>query len=205
MTQIIIRYNKILDEITKAHSLTLPKHAERASQDTDMDEVNKKIKQYIEAGSPIKDRVIEAIEKMTKRPFPYSVVNVSIVWIVYRTEAQTMIFPASLSVDEFIILLTHELMHLSWPLYTVEFEEKYKDEKPIVRDHIIIHATLQHLWCDILNRPDYLEISRARSNRHSTDEYTKAWEIIDKEGCRKVLNYIKEPIKYINEISYTTR
>ncbi len=195
MTQIIIRYNKILDEITKAHALTLPKHAERASQETDMNEVSKKIGQYIEAGTPIKEKVVEAIEKMAKRPFPYSVVNVNMVWIVHRTEAQAMIFPVSLSVDEFIILLTRELMHLSWPLYTAEFEEKYKNETPIVRDHIIIHAMLQHLWCDVLKRPDYLEMSKARSDRHSTDDYTKAWEIVEKEGYMNVLNYIREPIK----------
>jgi hypothetical protein len=194
MTQFIIRYNKVLDEITKAHCLTLPKYAERAAQTTDMAVVNAQIKAYKEAGILIKDKVISALAHVAKRPFPYSVVNINIVWVLQRSEAYSMIFPVSLSTDQFIISITHELAHLSWALYTPEFLEKYKNISKSIRDHVVVNAMLQYLWCDILNRPHYMEMSKDSAKRHSTDDYTKAWEIVEKEGYMNILSSAIKPV-----------
>jgi len=57
MTKVILRYNKVLDEMAKTHAALSPKTAERAAQVTDMVFVNERIKEYRKIWDIINDKV----------------------------------------------------------------------------------------------------------------------------------------------------
>ncbi len=135
--------------------------------------------------------MFRAIESIVKRPFPYSIVNVNIVWVINRTEAFGMVIPVSLSVDEFIITFTHELMHLSGGNFTDDFMEKYKEENVETRVHIAIHAMLEYVWREIIDKPEYVGINKARCKKHCTNDYSNAWNIVEKDGYKNILKMIK--------------
>lgn len=188
MQKIIIRYNPILDEMAKAHCLLSPKTAERAAQETDILIVKEKIKEYRKLWDTFNDKVFTAIEEMTHKPFPNQRVVVNIVWVSRITEADGMIIPITHDSDGFVITLTHELMHLSDGNFTPEFMEKYKNETLQARTHIVINAMTEHLWRDVINKPEYVDIHKARCKKNNAVDHVRAWEIVDEVGYKKIID-----------------
>src|SRR3989344_1315384 len=131
MHKIVIRYSRYLDEMVKPNCLLSPKTAERAAQKTDIVLVEEKIKEYRKLWNELgNDKIFEAIEKMTGKPFLNRSVMVNIVWVCRVTEYGGMIIPINHDPDNFVITVTHELMHISGGMFTPEFTEKYKYETP---------------------------------------------------------------------------
>lgn len=188
MPKIHIKYNKYLDDITKAYCATIPRYAKSASLPTDENAVHEKIKLIKEEWLPIEEKVFNAISHKAKRPFPYSIVNINMVHVVHRTEAFSMIFPYKDSVDGFIRYLIHELIHLSFYRETKEYKEKFKDESVSTRQHIIIHAMLEYIYREVIDHPEYVELDKQKCEKHSTDDYRKAWEYVETLGYHAILN-----------------
>ncbi len=197
MHKIVIRYNPILDEMSKAHSLLAAKTAERAAQKTDVVLVEQKIKEYRKLWNELgNDKIFAAIEEMTHKPFLNRCVVVNIVWVARATEAYGMVMPITHDPDGFVITLTHELMHLSGGNFTPEFMEKYKNETVDARVHIVINAMTEYLWRDVINKPQYVDIHKERCNKNNAVDHIRAWEIIEEVGYKFILeNYL------VNEIN----
>lgn len=189
MPKIIIRYNPILDEMAKAHSLLAPKTAERAAQKTDTKVVEETIKEYRKLWDSLgNDKIFSAIEQMTGKPFPNNSTVINIVWVARSTEAYGMIMPITHDPDGFAITLTHELMHLSGGNFTKEFIEKYKAETIDARVHIVINAMTEYLWRDVINKPEYVDIHKARCKKNNATSHIRAWEVIEEVGYKKIID-----------------
>ena len=102
--------------------------------------------------------------------------------------------------DKFVDVLIHELIHrlidsngLGRIAYKVK--KKYVNESGFVKAHIIIHAILKYIYLDILKQPYWLNRSLLSLKKHRTDEYSRAWEIVEQDGYRKIISDFKSKYK----------
>ena len=189
MHKVIIRYNPILDKMAKAHSLLSPKTAERAAQETDTKFVDERIKEYRKLWDELgNDKIFAAIEGMTGKPFLNRCVMVNIVWVARTTESDGMIIPISHDPNNFVLTLTHELMHLSGGVFTDEFNEKYKNETLHARTHIVVNAMTEYLWRDVIGKPEYVDLHKERCKKNNAIDHIRAWEIVDEVGYKKIID-----------------
>lgn len=193
--KIVIRYNQILDEMAKAHAALAPKTsktAELAAQKTDIVLVEEKIKEYRKLWDSIgNDKIFATIEQMTGKTFLNRCVVVNIVWVCRITEAYGMVIPITHDPDNFVITLTHELMHLSGGVFTPEFNEKYKNETLDARVHIVVNAMTEYLWRDVLGKPEYVARHKERCRNNNAKDHIRAWEIIEEVGYKYIVdNYL---------------
>lgn len=191
MVDFVIRYNKILDDITRAHALTKEALKERAIKPTDIDKIREKIDAYNQILKPIKDILISEIERMTGVKFPYSRINVNVVHVVYQTEAFALIVPSSLTPDGFLLTIIHELMHLSGGVFSDEYKKRYESEIVECRIHIMIHAMIERAL-HVIGRADLLDIAYEKTLRHPTPDYTRAWDIVRRDGYDNILALMKK-------------
>ncbi|MEK7552257.1 MAG: hypothetical protein AAB534_02460 [Patescibacteria group bacterium] len=187
-----IRYNPNLDEVFKPFCLSLPKFKDYKIPT--QEEIDKRIQEYKDAWSPIETVVFSTIEKKTHRKFPYSIVDVSVVSACHRQYSLAIVIGAHVKVGDFLNRFIHELVHKSGYGWTKEFTEKFGKEPKLLKNHIIVHALLEHIFTDVLKRPELIEINKKSCLKHETDEYTQAWKIVEEVGYKKILDtYVKKP------------
>jgi hypothetical protein len=100
--------------------------------------------------------------------------------------------------DEFIDVLTHELLHvLITDNTTYDSDEKlgdvleriYPDYSRLTRNHILVHAALKHLYLNVLKEPRRL--SRDIENCKKLPDYAKAWEVVKERGYKELIEGFK--------------
>jgi hypothetical protein len=118
-----------------------------------------------------------------------------------RPFSDPLTLPAYKNKEYFVDVLTHELIH---QLFTQEgnhkkakeaweyFHKKYKKESFITRIHIPLYAIHSHVYKKLFNE------ERMERDMHWIKffpDYKKAWEIVKKEGYKKVLKEFNSRIK----------
>ena len=100
---------------------------------------------------------------------------------------------SSFNDDEFADLVFHELTH-TWVVENLKASElrfKYKDEAPVVKNHLHLMA-IQNFVYNKLGRPDLVEMLNKQYKRIGGG-YARSWEIVQLEGFEA---FIKElPVK----------
>lgn len=104
--------------------------------------------------------------------------------------------------NDFIDTLIHELIHyllvdgdknskLSVNAQNY-FSNKYKNEKRNVIHHILLFAIMQHTYLkffDMERFEKHIDISK------SSPDYARAWQIVQKEGCQKIIREFRKCTK----------
>ena len=186
MTKINIKYNKFLDQIFKVYAQTLPQFKDW--KEPTPEEIGKRVREFREAWKPIKEKVIRTIENCLGKEFPYSIVDVAIVSACPRPFSNPIVIGSHMDPDEFVCRLIHELIHKTNHPGVEIYKGRYPEENDTVLNHIHVHALLQHIYVDILDRPDLFELNKKLSQKNSTSDYTRAWEIVEKEGYENILS-----------------
>ena len=99
--------------------------------------------------------------------------------------------------DEFIDVLTHELLHVLISDNTTldsekigeVFEKIYPEYNRLTQNHILVHAGLKHLYLNVLKEPRRLSRDIVSCKRHP--DYAKAWEIVEERGYREIIEQFK--------------
>lgn len=69
-------------------------------------------------------------------------------------------------------------------------QAEFPDEVLLVRNHVLVHATLKGLWLNVLQEPARLE--RDLKFTEAFPAYKRAWEIVEEKGYKNLLNMIKQ-------------
>jgi len=184
--KINIKYNPYLDEVFKTHCLTLPKFA-KWTQPT-QESIDEKVEQYKKIWNPIESLVVGAIEQKTGKKFAYSLIDVAVVSACHRVYSSPIVIASYLSPEQFVTRVAHELIHKSGYGWNKDFIIKFGDKPKPVKNHIIIHALLEYIYRDVLNKPELLDVDKESARKNSTDEYVQAWNIVEEIGYNKILD-----------------
>lgn len=183
--KISIKYNPYLDNIMRVYCRTLSSFGGYVF-DAPKD-VEKKAKIYATEWAKVGDKITNAIEDITKCKSPYSRVDVGVVAVCHRIYSNPIMIPSYFTVDRMINNVTHELIHKSGLKTSVKIYNNYINETKLTCDHILVHAILKKIYLDVLDRKELLDLNVETSAKHSTTEYSRAWEIVEKEGYKNII------------------
>ncbi len=133
--------------------------------------------------------------------FKHNIIDVHVVSGLSRGFSSPLVIKSGYSKADFICTLMHELIHVlaqdNNEILPDLDTEYYLEETRLVRNHIYTHAVLKYLYLEVLNDTSLLEANITNSKAHSTPDYTRAWEIVEREGFLNVIDNLKS--KYKNQ------
>jgi hypothetical protein len=143
--------------------------------------------------------ILSGLCDITQLEFHRDVIDVYIVSGNPRQFSNPIVMKCGFSPLEFVNELTHELIHRLFVLNRLKKSMielgGYMSESDLVKDHILLHALLKYVYLDILNDESRLKINIDGSALHSTNEYSRAWEIVEVEGYMNIINEFKTKLK----------
>ncbi len=71
---------------------------------------------------------------------------------------------------------------------------KYGNESELTIRHIPVHAVHMKLYLD-MSWVESLEIHKEGSTKRGSEEYARAWEIVDREGYENIIEKIRTSAK----------
>lgn len=190
LPKILINYNRFLDPIFIAFIQSQPQWKDW--QPASLEEVQERVVTYNNEWSKYEHKILNALCDITGLNFNRDVIDVYIVSGNPRQFSNPLVIKSGFLPSEFVDVLTHELIHrlftLSGVSKKVTCSEKYLNESDLVKNHILLHALLKYLYLDILNEPERLKNNISRSKAHSTNDYARAWEIVETDGHMNIIN-----------------
>lgn len=108
--------------------------------------------------------------------------------------------------DEFVDMLTHELIHILLTDNTTYASNSHPDETKLLRlweqafgrqhdfatlVHIPVHALVQYVFIDVLGEPDRLKREREMVSKFNAAAYVESWDYVDKHGYQQVIEKLK--------------
>jgi hypothetical protein len=190
MPEILIEYNRFLDPVFIAYIKSQSRFKDW--EVPSIEEVLARIQNYKNEWDKEGNLILESLCQVTNLNFNRNAIDVYIVSGNPRTFSNPIVIKSGFDPSEFVDTLTHELIHRLFTLSKVKkdkmFSSKYENETDIVKNHILLHAILKYIYLDILKDTGRLDKNIGRSKRHSTNEYSRAWEIVEIEGYKELIN-----------------
>jgi hypothetical protein len=170
------------------------------------------VERYIEKlnkkWQPLSDKILKFMEKISNlkwkvKIIPCYVIKISsmgpisdplTIPIMLKTGKRTF----TLTYDDFIDILVHELIHNLFiqneksNKYFEYLVKKYKGENWNTIVHIPIHAIHKEIYLYFFNRKR-LEREKQICKRYK--DYKRAWEIVEKEGSKKIIEELRNIVK----------
>jgi hypothetical protein len=195
MTKINIKFNKLIDPIFIFYCQNNPALKNRGWNNwvpPTQKEIDERIKGYQNEWEKYEDKILNNLFLITGLNFKEQTIDVHIVSGSPRQISNPLIIKSGFSPFEFVNILTHELIHRLFGFNKINYKDdylntKYHNETITTKKHIIIFAILKYIFLDILNEPIRLEKAMEDSKKHDTKEYTRAWEITEEIGYKKII------------------
>ena len=202
MPKIVIKYGKLLDPIFIFYCKNSPDLKARGWNDLvppTQEEISKRIDNYKKEWSKHELKIVKGICGVLDLKFKRNIIDIYIVSGNSRQLSSPIVIKSGFSPDEFVDSLTHELIHALFedngtkiPISILE--EMFPNETSTVRNHVVVHAVLKYIYMDILKDEKRLERNIENSRKHSTNDYLRAWEIVEKEGYIEIIKKFKNKI-----------
>lgn len=163
---------------------------------------------YKEEWEKYEGKILPALTKATGLNFHMPVIDVSLAPF-FIPQSEPLIIHFRSYPDEFVDVLTHELIHVLLTDNQVYSTKKDPSDHRLfnawqklfgkehdfhVLVHIPVHALHQYIMIDVLNEPKRLERERAFVKKNM-DSYTKSWDYVDKYGYKKIIAQLKQSYK----------
>lgn len=207
--RIIIKYGKVLDPIFIFYCQNSPDLKARGWNDwtpPTQEEVFKRIEDYKKEWSKYEAKILKGICDVLNLEFKRNVIDVYIVSGNPRQLSAPIVIKSSFSPDEFVNSLAHELIHALFQdngsrIPISIFDEMFPEETNSVKSHVVLHSILKYIYLDILKDAKRLDRNIESSRKHNTNDYSRAWEIVEKERYLEVIKKFKGKIKRGSSIS----
>lgn len=102
-------------------------------------------------------------------------------------------------IEDIIDNIIHESIHIffvSNRLKKLGLGKRFKNEELLTRNHIYLHALHKHLYLKFFGKERLREdIAFSEKIKDKKPGYTRAWEIVEKEGYKNLLKEIRETTK----------
>lgn len=200
LPKIHIRYNHLIDPIFIEYCKHYPKGGWDSWVPPTKEEVLIRVKAYKTKWNEYEEKILNGLCDLLDLNFGECPIDVHIVSGNPRQISFPLIIKSGFTPDEFVDVLTHELIHRLFGLNklgeVVVFDGSgYEKETETTKKHVIIYAILKYIYLDILNEPKRLETDLQEVKKHSPNEYERSWDIVDKEGYKKIISDFKVKIK----------
>lgn len=201
--KIIIKHGRLIDPVFIFYCQNNKDFKERGWNNwepPEKAELKKRISAYKEAWGKYEKEILEGICNILNLRFKRRIIEVYIVSGNPRQMSDPLIIKSGFKPDEFVDVLTHELIHKLFEHNGKKFpfsilEEMFPGETNTVRNHVITFAVLKYIYLDILKDKKRLERHLENSNKHRTSDYSKAWQIVEEKGYIKLIEKLKSKIK----------
>ena len=198
LPKIIIKYNRLLDPIFTFYCQNNPglkKLGWNDWQPPSEKTVLERIKQYEREWRKYEKKILTGICTATGLGFSVDRVYAHIVSGNPRQISHPLVIKSGFIPSEFVNVLTHELIHQIFVFNNSDkniYKQKYiNGEIMTVKRHVIVHAIMKYIFLDILNEPARLKTSIESAEKHSSDDYIRAWAIVETIGYKKIINDLK--------------
>ena len=203
LPKIIIKYGKLLDPIFIFYCQNNPDLKARGWNDwmpPTQEEVFKRIENYKKEWSKHEKKILEGICAVLGLKFKRDAIDVYIVSGNPRQLSAPIIIKSGFSPDEFVDSLTHELIHTLFEdngriIPISIWDEMFPGETSAVKSHVVVHSVLKYIYLDVLKDGKMLERNIESSRKHNTNDYLRAWEIVEKEGYIEIIKKFKSKIR----------
>ncbi|MBU6431035.1 MAG: hypothetical protein KGJ58_00090 [Patescibacteria group bacterium] len=200
LPKIRIKYNRFLDPIFTFYCKNNPELKKQGWNDwipPEKEKVLERVKNYNEEWIKYENKILSKICEILGLNFERNIIDVHIVSGNPRQFSNPIIIKSGFSPDEFVDVLTHELLHVLFQdnidIFPIKIlNEMFQDESKTTKNHIITHAVLKFLYLDILKDRERLERNILNSKKHNSSDYTRAWEIVEEKGYREVIDDLKK-------------
>ena len=194
--KIIIKYNRFLDPIFIGYIKSLPQWKDW--QVPSSEEVLRRIEEYKKEWKKNEKIILNALCEITDLEFFRNVIDVYIVSGNPRQFSNPIVIKSGFEPLEFVITLTHELVHKLFSdnnKIVPELLSLFPKETPTTANHVVIHAILKYLYLDVLNNEKLFQKNITMSKGHSTNDYQRAWIIVEEKGYKNIIKTFKEIYK----------
>jgi hypothetical protein len=194
LPRIDIKYARFLDPMFKAYVL-----ADSRWKDVVVpteDEVKERIARYREEWERVGPQMLQGVCDVLGLRFDRPVMDVYIVSLNPRSFSDPVVLKSGYDPREFPSVLVHELIHRLFTInidrvYPTIFSDLFPKETPTTQNHVVLHAVLKHVYLDVLHDGSLLSEHIARSKKHPTSDYSRAWEIVEERGHTEVIEEFK--------------
>ena len=163
--------------------------------------LDKKVASYRGAWKPFEEKTLQGMTELLGLTFRQNIIDVHIApW--FHAFSDPMVIGVTLEPDIFVDTLTHELLHRLLTDNTsaahdaglaANWRKLFGDDHSFTTlVHIPVHAAHKALYLDVLNEPKRLKRDIANNEQSGASDYTKAWEYVEKEGYKEIINKLKK-------------
>lgn len=156
-------------------------------------------KQYQIAWQPYEKKILSAMCDLFDLEFRQNIIDVNVAPWFYAF-SDPMVLGVIFDDDEFIRVLTHELLHrLLTDNTATPYETNYlKQWKPLIDGnyskntliHIPVHAGLKAILLNTLDRPDQVKADIANSENYA--DYLAAWNYVESHDYDAIIETFKQ-------------
>ena len=181
--KIIIQHSPYLDEIYKAWIHSIPRYKDWVFPiETD---VREKARIFAETWDDIGEGILSQVCEHVGLTFKRNHIPIYIVSSNTRTFSNPIVIRSGYSVDEFVELLVHELIHC---LFVDNAESSFVKNIDKFDDHVVLYAVLEAVIPGtVVRKTDVL-------NFPVNEKYYRAKEYVKENGYLGILVKCKEPI-----------
>lgn len=200
LPKIRIKYNRFLDPIFIFYCKNNQELKDSGWNDwllPEKEKVLERVKRYKEEWTKYEKKILEGICGLLDLNFERNIIDVHIVSGNPRQFSNPIIIKSGFNPDEFVDILTHELIHVLFQdniniFPTKILDEMFLDESATSKNHILTHSVLKFIYLEILKDKSRLERNILNSKKHSSYDYTRAWEIVEEKGYRELIVDLKK-------------
>ncbi len=170
----------------------------------DDDWMEKRVADYRKAWKPFEKQILTSMTDLLDLSFRQNIIDVHIApW--FNAFSDPMVIGVMKEPDQFVDILTHELLHrlltdnTSIPHETmilVEWQKLFGKEHTFgTLVHIPVHAVHKAIYLDVLNAPERLERDIAGIKKIKATDYINAWGYVDKHGYLEIIEKLRASYK----------
>ncbi len=153
------------------------------------------VAEYQEAWEPYEEKILTGMTELLGTNFRQNIIDVYVApW--FKAFSDPMVIGVIYEPDEFVDVLTHELLHrlLTDNTATSDGLKLVKEWKRLFGEdhsfktlvHIPVHSLHKAIYFDVLNEPQRLHRELARLKENKMPEYLKAWEYVEEHGYQGI-------------------
>jgi len=169
------------------------------------DEYYSKItKKYAKAWAPYEYKIMNGITNILGLDFRQNIIDVHIApWFMAFSEP--MVVGVIFEPDDFIDVLTHEMLHrLLTDNTLIPHETKLKPEwqKLFGKNHtfnalvhIPVHAVHKAIFFDVLKEPARYDREISMLKKSNSVDYLAAWDYVEEQGYKQIIDQLKKSYK----------
>ena len=147
---------------------------------------------------PHNDAVLEGICSLLKLEFRQNIIDVNVAPWFSPISDPMVIGPAFKTEDELVNTIAHEMLHRlitdnTTYAYDFNFLKEWEENfgKQHARNtlvHIPVHAVMEALYRDVLQRPDLVDLDKKHASEYKA--YKNAWDYVEKVGYKKIIRQL---------------